>query len=356
MTGRRGVGSSGEAHPARAEAASKTASAAGAHARQFGSALAATSRPLLPHLALGALAAAAVAFPLGMFYLRYPNEFVAPLSRFSILGDWMEKEVVIAGQPVANIVLRQLSLGFQAYTATPLRHWYTPDVPILRDLPAAFFLLGAALMLLRLRDERVWLVALWLVAFGVAGGLSESTPAAQRYIFVAPAVAVLVALPLAEVAARFPQATRRGRALLALGLGAVLLIAAAFDLQFYFGDYTLSRRFSDTNTEVAHNLGMLLKDSGLEDQGVHVYFFGQPRMGWESIRTLSYLAPKASFTDVLEPLAAAPYWDVALPSAFVFLPETLADLEWVRQAYPQGEVMDRDSATGGRLYTLFLVR
>ena len=144
-------------------------------------------RPLLPHLVLSVLAAAAVAFPLGMFYLRYPNEFVAPLSRFSILGDWMEKEVVIASQPVANILLRQLSLGYQAYTATPLRHWYTPDVPILRNLPAAFFLLGTALMLLRLRDERVWLVALWLIAFGVAGGPRGGTPPAHGDVAAGPA-------------------------------------------------------------------------------------------------------------------------------------------------------------------------
>jgi hypothetical protein len=102
-------------------------------------------RAMAPHLVLSVLAAAAAIFPLAMFYLRFPEQFVAPLSRFSILGEWMDKEVVIAGQPVAQILLRQLSLGFQAFTATPLRHWYTPEVPILRDIPAALFLLGVAL-------------------------------------------------------------------------------------------------------------------------------------------------------------------------------------------------------------------
>ena len=300
--------------------------------------------------------AAVVALPLAVFFASHPGEFNAPMARVSLLGGWLEREVAATGVPGWRILLDRLGDSALAFTGRNLTHWYKIDHPMLLPLPATLFLVGIVLSFWRALDLRYTWLLLWLAAGVAVGGLSESTLAAQRYVFVAPAVALLVTLPLAEVAARFPQGTRRKRTLLVVGLSGVLAIAAAADLQFYFGDYTPSRRFSDPNTEVAQDLGVFLRDSGLEVDGVQVYFFGQPRMGWKSIQTLPYLAPEAEFSDVLEPLSAAPDWAVPLPAAFVFLPENLPDLEWVRQAYPQGETIERGSARGGPLYTLYLVR
>ena len=300
--------------------------------------------------------AAVVVLPLAVFFASHPGEFNAPMARVSLLGGWLEREVAATGEPGWRILLDRLGDSALAFTGRNLTHWYKIDHPMLLPLPATLFLIGLLVSFWRALDLRYTWLLLWLGAGVAVGGLSESTPAAQRYIFVAPAVAVLVTLPLAEVAARFSQNTQRKQTLLVVGLSAVLTIAAAADLQFYFGDYTPSRRFSDPNTEVAQDLGLLLRDSGLEVEGVQVYFFGQPRMGWKSIQTLPYLAPQAKFVDNLEPLSAAPDWEIPLPAAFVFLPENLRDLEWVRQAYPQGEILERNSARGGPLYTLYLVR
>lgn len=38
--------------------------------------------------------------------------------------------------PVWRLLLRQLSLGFLAYTHVPLNYFYIPDTPILRRVPA----------------------------------------------------------------------------------------------------------------------------------------------------------------------------------------------------------------------------
>jgi hypothetical protein len=310
-------------------------------------------RPLLPHLALSALAAAAVAFPLGMFYLRYPNEFVAPLSRFSILGDWMEKEVVIAGQPVANILLRQLSLGFQAYTATPLRHWYTPDVPMLRDLPAAFFLLGAALMLLRLRDERVWLVALWLAAFGVAGGLSESTPAAQRYVAAAPAACLALAYGLDRLAEWLARLWPRARPYAGLAVVGLVAVLALDDLRFYYIEYTRTSDFGGDNGMVAQRLAEHLR---YEPASAHVAFFGTPRMGYYSIPSLQYLVPQIAGSDMNEPWGSPENPPLAgHPLIFVFLPEHESDLDAVRTAFPGGQLLEEPSRTGSILFWIYRV-
>jgi hypothetical protein len=67
-----------------------------------------------------------------------------------------------------------------------------------------------------------------------------------------------------------------------------------------------------------------------------VYFFGWPRMGYHSIASLPYLAPQGEGIDINAPLTALPEWEIDGPTTFVFLPERIADLEWVQQAYPGG--------------------
>jgi hypothetical protein len=139
------------------------------------------------------------------------------------------------------------------------------------------------------------------------------------------------------------------------GAASVIVVASLLDLRFYFFDYTPSNRFSDTNTEVAQNLGQFLVAQGFSDGG-EIYFDGQPRMGWRSIETLPYLVRHGTFIDVSHPLEVAPTWSIHPPAAFVFLPDNLADLPWVRQAYPGGTTITRTGAKGNDLYTLYLVR
>ena len=297
-----------------------------------------------------------VVLPLAIYFAIHPEEFIAPMQRVSLLGPWLTKEMAATGQPGWRLLLDRLGDSALAFTGRNLQYWYRIDHPMLLPLPATLFLIGIIISLWRAFDLRYTWLLLWLASGVAVGGLSESAPAAQRYVFLAPAVALLVALPLAEVAARVAPTTRPRHAILILGLGAILLAAVAHDLWFYFEDYTPSHAFSDSNTEVAQNLGLFLSDSGLAREGTQVYFSGQPRMGWDSIPTLPYLAPEVTFIEVAEPLAAPPTWNVGRPAAFVFLPQNLEDLVWIQQAYPGGETIVRPSVTGGQLYTVYLLR
>ncbi len=310
-------------------------------------------RPNVPHLALSLLAAAAAVFPLGIFYLRYPMELIAPLSRFSILGEWMDKEIVISGQPVFNILLRQLSLGFQAYTATPLRHWYTPNVPILRDIPAAIFLLGTVLMLLRLRDERIWLVGLWLIAFGVAGGMSESTPAAQRYVAAAPAACLALAYGLDRLADWLARLWPRARPYAGLAVVGLVAVLSLDELRFYYIEYTPSSDFGGDNGMVAQRLADHLR---YEPATAHVAFFGVPRMGYYSIPSLQYLVPQIAGSDMSQPWGSPENPPLAgHPLIFVFLPGHESDLDAVRADYPGGLLIEEPSRTGAPLLWMYRV-
>jgi 4-amino-4-deoxy-L-arabinose transferase-like glycosyltransferase len=305
----------------------------------------------LPNLRLMGLAAVIPVIPLVMFYLRFPNEFLAPLSRFSVLGEWMKNELVITGDTVQAILLRQFSLGFQAFTATPLRHWYMPGTPILREVPAALFLAGLALMLLRLRDERIWLIGLWLAAFGAAGALSESTPASQRYVSVAPAVCLVLAYGVDTTGQYLVRLWPRLRK--AIPAVSLLLIAALAvdDLRFYFLEYTPNSQFGGDNGWVAQKLGSYLR--GFPDT-TYVAFFGAPRMGFGSIPSLQYLAPQVDGTDMNYAWGSPDNPPVSgRPLLYAFLPEREVELRAAMAALPDGELVQMTSPTGGPLVWVY---
>jgi hypothetical protein len=309
-------------------------------------------RGALPNLGLMGLAAVIPVIPLVMFYIRFPNEFLAPLSRFSVLGEWMKNELVITGDTVQAILVRQFSLGFQAFTATPLRHWYMPGTPILREVPAALFLAGLALMLLRLRDERIWIIGLWLAAFGAAGALSESTPASQRYVSVAPAVCLVLAYGVDTTGQYLVRLWPRLRK--AIPAASLLLVAALAvdDLRFYFLEYTPNSQFGGDNGWVAQKLGSYLR--GYPDT-TYVAFFGAPRMGFGSIPSLQYLAPQVDGTDMNYAWGSPDNPPVSgRPLLYAFLPEREVELRAAMAALPDGELVQMTSPTGGPLVWVYL--
>lgn len=289
------------------------------------------------------------ALPLGLYYLKHPDDFMAPLVRVSILGPWLENEVIFRIQPAYIILFDQFKTSALAFTSENLRHWYTIDYPMLLALPATLFLMGLFLLIARLnRLQNLW-VGLWILAAIIVGALSESTPAAQRYVFVAPAVALVIGLTIGQLEYWLIAKWPARRNLIFAGLISVIAVGAILDLRFYFGEYSPSKRFSDQNTEVAQSAAKWLSQF---DEPVTVYFFGFPRMGFNSIQTLSYLAPQAEGIDIELEVRPAE-WRVQTPTVFLFLPERSDDLEPVQAEYPGGEQEIHRSYNGQELFITY---
>jgi hypothetical protein len=288
----------------------------------------------LPGLLLAALAGLVVVLPLALFYAVHPESFTAPYSRASLVGPVLSQLVKSSGEPMGQILLEQFKTGALAFTSTHLRSWYQPPGPILAPLPAALFLMGVCLILLRLNRLPELTLGLWLGCSVAVGALTESTPAAQRYVFVAPAVAGAIGLTLERSARWLTQSWPDSRRPVLISLGGLLLLMAVNDLRFYFVDYSAGHRFADVNTEVANRVGEFLAD---RQPGTQVYFFGG-RMGYYSHSTIPYLAPEANGTDIPAGLSAPPDWPMVGQAVFIFLPEREADLAWVREAYPGGRL------------------
>jgi len=296
-------------------------------------------RDRLPDLVCMFLAAIVIFLPLANFFLHHQDEFLAPHQRVTILGNWLRNEVNRTGDPGWVILGRQLKESALGFTTRNLRVWYQPGHPMLLPLAASLFLLGVILLLLQLLDLRYLWLALWLIIAILMGGLTESPPAAQRYVFTAPAVSLLVALPI-TMSQQWLSRLWPARDKVVIGLLSLILITAiGLDLRFYFGDYAPNNRYGDPNTETATALGFYLAE---QEPGLQVHFFGPPRMGYYSLSTVPFLAPQATGEDVVTPITSPPDWSIDGPTIFVFLPERQEELMLVRESYPGGtEILQR---------------
>jgi len=292
----------------------------------------------IPDIVIMSLTAIVIFIPLGLFYVKHPDEFMAPLNRVSIIGDWLDKQVASTGVPAWRIVADQIVIAFQGYTYTPLLSLYMPDQPVLLSLDAAFFYVGLVLIVIRYHDSRMVLLGLWLTAISMIGGLSESTPAAQRYVAAVPACAMLVGMGLDGIAETLSGLWGKGAFIfkaLALGLLAVMMTS---NLYLYFVKYTQKSVVDNTfsNSQIAQKLADILAET---PESTQVIFFGTPNMGYRSIPSIQYLVPDVEGTDINEPWISAfkPVFH-SDKLVFVFLNDRKEQIPAVQADFPTGNL------------------
>ncbi|HEX6386324.1 MAG TPA: glycosyltransferase family 39 protein [Anaerolineae bacterium] len=309
-------------------------------------------RQRLPGLILAAFIALIVVFPLAHFFAYHPNEFNAPIDRVTILGERLAQEVVLRQQSPAQFIAGQAMQAALGFTHEPLRLLYNPGVPLLLAGAATLFLLGLIWAVTHF-DLRYLLLFLPFLAVIISNALSQDPPASQRYILAMPLAAILLAVPLGQAARWMWQLwPERRRAVVALA--AILMVAIALaDLHYYFFDVYDDYVLGGFNTETATEIAYYLRDD--EPSTQRVYFFGFPRMGYFSHSTIPYLAPHVAAQDVNAPLAEPPNWPVTEPTLFIFLPERLGELEYVRASYPSGRYQEFYSEKGQFLFAVYKV-
>ena len=287
----------------------------------------------LPGMILAAFVAFIVAIPLGYFFWHHPDEFNAPLQRVTILGERLASEVQYRGQSAPSILWEQFRLAILGFTQMPLRLLYDPGSPLLLTGAATLFLLGIAWGFTHF-DLRYLLLFLPLLGVIASNTVSQSPPASQRFILAMPIVAVLVAVPLGLLGKWLDNLWGK-RKFVGMVVTAVLMLGVvAQDLSYYFFDVYDSYILGGINTLVATEVAYYLEDQAPAEQDV--YFFGFPRMGYNSLSTIPYLVPEKRGRDVIEPLQSPPKWQLDGPTVFVFLPERVSELEFVRQVYENG--------------------
>ena len=291
---------------------------------------------MLPNILIMFISAYIVVLPLAWFFIKHPNEFMAPMSRVTILGEWLSFNMKETGKPMWRLLYEQFSSGFLAYTDLPLRAWYTPGTPLLRRPEAVIFLLGVGLMLLKIKDNRNWLILSWLLVFAVSGALSESTPAAQRYVAAIPACAVVIGYGFNRLIELAGKIWEKRTKLITVIVLVCAMVVAVDDARFYFYDYTPRSDFGGYHGQIAQHLVNTLKSY---DNSWVVIFSGWPEMGYYSISSLPYLMPSITGIDIFKPWGD-PENPVIRPGKylFVFLPVRQEDFEACKAQFPGGTV------------------
>jgi 4-amino-4-deoxy-L-arabinose transferase-like glycosyltransferase len=292
------------------------------------------------HLGLLVLAFLVVAGPMLSYAQANPDEWNARVNQVGILqSGWLAREPGLTGKSTVHLLAEQFLRAAGAFHAFPDRTmWYGAERPLLGFLAGAFAVWGMAWALAHWRDRRYFLVLLWFWAVIISGGmLTESPPSSQRLVIAIPAVALLVVFGVEQsvwLAGRLLQLDR-SRENLTLGL--LVAILALSSIGYYFVEFTPKRRYGTYNGETATMIGHYLRD--LEGD-YRAYLLGAPRLYW-SFGSMAFLAPEVPGQDVVKPLNAPPdFLDEGQGAVFIFLPERGEELNWVRQAYPDGRVQE----------------
>lgn len=298
--------------------------------------------------------------PMALLAIRDPNNFNARVNAVGIFqSGWLEREVQITGRSAASLLAEQFRKAFLAFNIYKDRvSWYGPrTIPLMDFVASIFFMLGLAVSAARMLKWRYAVFVIWFVVVIVLGGaLTENPPSSQRLVSSAVPAVFFVAIALRKLAVvvrdllRWPEVGRHAVAL------AVAVVLAFVSVRFYFGDYQASWVYGNANAEVATRIGYYLRDLG---PGWQEYFFGVPRM-YADFGSTPFIAKGVPLKDVWDPLTEPPsFADSGLKKVFIFLPERLDELKWVRQAYPGGAEepvyrIEIDAASGDELPLLFV--
>jgi 4-amino-4-deoxy-L-arabinose transferase-like glycosyltransferase len=270
--------------------------------------------------------------PLLVFFARHPDDFLARLRMVGIVqSGWLAAEQEIAGKSALELLWLQLRKSFFAfnYMHDPTV-WYGAKIPYLDFFSAILFVFGLVVLLRRWRHRGYLLVNVWFWLALVFGGmLIENPPSSARFVIFIPAVCLSAALGLEALLDVMPLSRDWVRRVLILSL----IVVAILNVNYYYFSYTPAGLFGGLNTEVGTRVGEYLRD---QEPGYKVYFFGPPRM-WVGYATIPFLAPGMEGVDIEAPLMGPPtFVDPSRKAIFIFLPERQGELEWVKQAYPQG--------------------
>ncbi|MEX2030396.1 MAG: glycosyltransferase family 39 protein [Anaerolineales bacterium] len=310
------------------------------------------ARRRLEGLGLLGWAAVVVTLPLILFYARHPQEFLAPISRVNLFGWWWQVQTVNFGDPAWWVLGEQALNAIGGFGLVPLREFYAGQ-PLLTGLGFALLVVGVAVLMRRWKEARNLLLLLWIASAIAVVALSANAPAAQRYVFVAPAVSTIVAVGLSRLAERAAALGPRPGLRAPTWAAILLCVAMISEAGYYFAKYSAEQRFGDYNEERVTQAVYYLRD--LEPRS-EVVFLSSPRLILSSHDTLLFLLPGLMAQDLLP---GKPLSETRLQSArplFVVLLEREADLAEIMRCFPGGPPVRIEGRRGRLLFIAYQAR
>jgi 4-amino-4-deoxy-L-arabinose transferase-like glycosyltransferase len=308
------------------------------------------SRKVVPDLVLTGLIAIVTTLPLVWYYAKNPDIFLGLIRTNALVGPGVLSGAAAAGMSPGVFLASRLIRGFGAYTSVPLVAWYQPGTGILQGGSIVLFVAGLVILGLKFRDARGSMLALWLIAFGILGGLTESTPAAQRYVPAVVAASLVIGLGLSQAEILAGMLWPRRRQLLAVLSVVIVSWLSLRNFNFYFFIYNFRLNFDARSAMSSQHIADYIRENPEVDQ---VVFFGNERDPGPN-PNLAYLAPQIDVVRMVAPWGSP---ENPRPTGhhllFAFLADAEGNLPSVMADYPGGLTdfdIDRDGTLVVALY------
>ncbi len=251
---------------------------------------------------------------------------------------WIDLIADNAKQPLWVQLLIQFRDAAAAFVVVPLRDGYDTGSPLLMLPSAVLFIVGVLLMLREYRDPRYWLLFIGLCSAVTVVALTIDTPAAQRIVYITPFVAIVIGIGLAESGKWFRLEWIQSDWSIPPIVVQILSIVAAIAIAGYDG-YSYLQHNSMRNDSLADQSAAQVS-AHIHDYpaGAKVYLFTQPMLRYDQSALITLQAPQVSGSDVYPPLQTPPTWVLDAPmNSFIFSPDRVAELAFIRQQYPGGK-------------------
>lgn len=298
-------------------------------------------------------AAGLVLAPLAVYYVQNPAKFTSRAEQVSIFAPgWLDQAAAFFHLSKVQVIGEQFRKAFSAFNYWPdPTFWYHPDRPLLDAVSGVLLVFGVTYSLTRLRQRPYWLVVTWFfLAVTFAWALTENPPSSMRGLVVTPAVAILAAVGLQQV---FRLARHTWGEVTWAALPVALFAIAYLNFNFYFGEYIPKTEWGFLASQVATRLARTLEQ---RTDDYTVYMFSSGEIYWGDNGVLHYMLYGVPGMDINQPLNGPPtFVDPSRGAAFVFLPSRRNDLQWVRQAFPNGRLQDFSNSGGQLVFTLYEV-
>ena len=289
--------------------------------------------------------------PMIQYAIRYPNDYNARVNQIGLIQSGLLDAIVkVTGQNPIAVLLDQFQRAALAFNVYPDRTpWYASPQPLFDFAAGVLFLLGLGYGTLRPGDRRLFPMVVWWWGATILGGaLTESPPSSQRLITLAPVAVFFVGLAMLKIGQVVQRAWREFDPRLFIPYFAAATLALSLSsMNWYFAVVTPQHAYGGYNGAVAQQLAEYMRDKLGPDW--RVYFIGPPRL-FIGFGSILFLAPDVEGVDIIEPLTAPldPTWIMpGKNAAFVFLPERINELDWVRATFPDGELDDVPSLWEG---------
>ena len=209
--------------------------------------------------------------------------------------------------------------------------------PMLDPLTVALVAGGLLVSVRKIRLPAYQLLGLMLAVLPIAAIISIDG-SYRRTLGLAPAVAVLAALPLASIWERAEDQAKTRQRMLRAAVAVTVIAVAAINIQAYFVDVGPSENARFTfATEMAEAAKYMNKEAG----DAHVYLYSG-RWGF-NYETRLYLAPEAKGEDRSKEFGESQGFDVdrSQSSLIMLLSPYTEQIDDVRQLYPDGRAFEK---------------